>query len=125
MNALVAERDARVAELQDEMAREQENSRNVVAAYNRKISELEQEGREKAEWAMETERRLSAEIERISGDLVAAVSALQQAEQNLEERTAWALQLDKERSAAAEQLAMVRVSRWVRLGRKVGLGPAL
>jgi DNA repair exonuclease SbcCD ATPase subunit len=125
LNTLLAERDSRIVELQQEIEREHENSRGVVAAYNRKIAELEQESREKSEWAVETERRLSAEIERVSGDLASAVAALQQSEQTLQERTAWALQLDRERAAAAEQLAMVRLSRWIRLGRKVGLGPAL
>jgi SAM-dependent methyltransferase len=118
LNTRIGERDARIVELQDELAREQENARRVIAG-------LEQDNREKTEWALETERRLSAEIERLKADLVQAVAALQRTERDLEERTEWALRLDKEKTLAEEQLSMVRMSRWVRLGRKVGLGPAL
>jgi hypothetical protein len=41
------------------------------------------------------------------------------------ERTAWAQRLDQERRLLEEQLTLVRASRWIKLGRKVGLGPAL
>ena len=125
LNTLLAERDARISQLQEEIGRDHENARNVVEGYNRKIAELEQEGREKAQWAIDTDLRLSAEIERISGELTAAMAALEGAEKELEARTAWALRLDREKAAAEEQLAMVRLSRWVKLGRKVGLGPAV
>ena len=125
LNALLAERDARVLELQEELQRENENARNVVAGYNRKIAELEQEGREKEQWALDTDQRLSAEIERLTADLVAVVASSEQLQRDLEERTAWAQRLDREKAVVEEQLAMVRLSRWVKLGRKVGLGPAV
>ncbi|MBS1854100.1 MAG: methyltransferase domain-containing protein [Acidobacteria bacterium] len=125
LNALVAERDARILELQRELARDQENARGVVEGFNRKIAALEQENREKTQWALDTEKRLTAEIARLSEELVQAVAAIGRAEKELEERTAWALRLDREKGELEQQLAMVRLSRWVRLGRKVGLGPAL
>jgi ubiquinone biosynthesis O-methyltransferase len=125
LNAHVRERDARVLELQDELARDQEHARTVVAGYNAKVASLEQENREKTQWAMETDQRLSAEIQRISDELVQAVAGLEQAGKDLDERTAWALRLDKEKRVLEEQLGMVRMSRWVKLGRKVGLGPAV
>jgi ubiquinone biosynthesis O-methyltransferase len=125
LNALLAERDARIVGLQEEIEHDHQNSRNVVEGYNRKIAELEKEGREKEQWAVDTDKRLSAEIERLTADLTAAVAALERVEKDLEERTAWAIRLDREKTAAEDQLAMVRLSRWVKLGRKVGLGPAL
>jgi SAM-dependent methyltransferase len=125
LNALLAERDSRIVELQAEIERDHENARRVVEGYNRKIADLEEEGRQKAQWAIDTDQRLTAEIQRISDDLVKAVAALEQSEKDLAERTAWALQLDREKAAIEEQLAMVRLSRWVKLGRKVGLGPAV
>jgi SAM-dependent methyltransferase len=125
LNTRLGERDARIGELQDELARDQENARQVVAGYNAKIAALEQENREKTQWAIDTDQRLTAEIQRLTGDLKNATAALQSAERDLEERTAWAMRLDKEKRQAEEQLAMVRMSRWVKLGRKVGLGPAL
>src|SRR5262249_6209534 len=125
LNLRVSERDARIGELQSELSRDQENAVRVAQGYNAKIASLEQENREKADWALETERRLSAEIQRISGEFTQALAALENTGRELEERTAWALRLDKEKHQAEEQLAMVRMSRWVKLGRKVGLGPAL
>ena len=65
-------------------------------------------------------------------ELARAVDVLHNAEKELEERTAWALRLDEEkrqleeaRRGLEQQLAMVRASRWVKLGRRFGLGPEL
>jgi len=118
LNREIAENRARIAELQEELAREQENAR-------RKIAELEQDIREKTQWARDVEAALTAEIRKQTADLVAAVEALHRTEKELEDRTGWALKLQKEGEALAQQLTLVRASRWVRLGRRVGLGPAL
>ena len=125
LNALLAERDARIVELQAEIERDHENARNVVAGYNKKIAELEQEGREKAQWAMDTDARLSAEIASLTEELARAQAAIEQGERDLEERTVWAQRLDREKQDLEQQLAMVRISRWVKLGRRVGLGPVV
>jgi ubiquinone biosynthesis O-methyltransferase len=122
LNAAVSERGARIAALQEELARDQENARAVVAGYNAKIAALEQEGREQTQWALDIEARLTAEIRKISNELT---TALEHTEKELQERTAWALRLDEEKRQLEDQLNMVRASRWIRLGRKVGLGPAL
>jgi SAM-dependent methyltransferase len=105
------ERNARVVDLQHELARTQEG-------YAAKVRELEQENREAAQWAIDIETRLTAEIRKQS-------EALHAVEEQLEERTAWALRLKEEGQKMEEQLAMFRASRWVRLGRKMGFGPAL
>ena len=42
LNAHVRERDARVLELQDELARDQEHARTVVAGYNAKVAALDE-----------------------------------------------------------------------------------
>jgi SAM-dependent methyltransferase len=125
LNALLAERDARIVELQAEIERDHENARNVVAGYNKKIADLEQEGREKAQWAMDTDTRLSAEIAGLTEELARAQAAIEQGERDLEERTVWAQRLDREKQDLEQQLAMVRISRWIKLGRRVGLGPVV
>jgi SAM-dependent methyltransferase len=125
LNSLLTARGARIDELQEELARDQENARRVVADYNVKIAALEQEGREKAQWAIDTETRLTGEIRQIADALNTANASLEQTEKDLHERTAWALRLDEEKRQLEDQLNMVRASRWIRLGRKVGLGPAL
>jgi SAM-dependent methyltransferase len=125
LNQDLAARGARIAELQEELARDQENARQMAARYNAKIAELEQEGREKAQWAIDTETCLTAEIAKISAALTQSVAAHEQTERELQERTAWAQRLDAEKAQLEEQLTMVRASRWIKLGRKVGMGPAL
>jgi SAM-dependent methyltransferase len=125
LNAGLAERGARIEELQEELAREQENARRVVAAYNAKIAALEQDNREKTRWALDTEARLTAEIHKIATALSQTAATLEQTEMDLQERSAWALRLEEEKRQLEDQLNMVRASRWVRLGRKAGLGPAL
>jgi hypothetical protein len=86
---------------------------------------LEADIRTKAQWARDVETALKAEVEKQTAELVKAVDALHRTEKELEERTSWALGLKEEASAMAQQLAEIRASRWVRLGRKVGLGPVL
>ena len=125
LNAAVSERGARIDALQEELARDQENARSVVAGYNAKVAALEQEGREKAQWALDVEVRLTGEIGKIADALAAEGATLEQTEKDLQERTAWALRLEEEKRQLEDQVNMARASRWIRLGRKVGLGPAL
>ncbi|HTP33101.1 MAG TPA: methyltransferase domain-containing protein [Candidatus Acidoferrales bacterium] len=125
LNAELAERRARIKELQDELIREQENARRVAEGFNAKIAALEQENSEKTQWAIATETRLTAEVRQQTEELVRAVAALEQTGKELEARTEWAQRLDEEKRRLEDQLTLVRASRWVRLGRKVGVGPAL
>jgi len=125
LNAALAARGARIDELQEELARDQENARTVVAAYNAKIAALEQEGHERAQWALDIEAHLTAEIRKIAEALTQTGATLEQTERDLQERTAWAHRLEEEKRQLEDLLHMVRASRWVKLGRKVGLGPAL
>ena len=125
LNATLAARGARIGELQQELSRDQENARQVVAGYNAKIAALEEEDREKTRWALDTEARLTAEIHKISAALAQTAATLEQTEKDLQERSAWALRLEEEKRRLEDLLTMVRASRWVKFGRKVGLGPAL
>ena len=125
LNADLAERRARVVEMQTELAQEQERAREVSAGYEAKVNELEADIRTKIKWALDVETALTIEIKKQTADLVKAVEALHHTEEELEKRTEWALRLEKEAGELAHQLALVRESRWVKLGRKVGLGPTL
>jgi queuine/archaeosine tRNA-ribosyltransferase len=72
---------------------------------------------------MDTDARLSAEIAGLIEELARAQATIEQGERDLEERTVWAQRLDREKQELEQQLALVRISRWIKLGRKVGLGP--
>lgn len=123
LNTELEERRARVTELQEELSQTHANARKMAEGYAAKVAALEQENREKTRWAQDTEARLTAEVKRAEKELELAVEALHKTEKDLEERTAWALRLEDEGRRLEEQLALFRASRWVRLGRKVGLGP--
>ena len=96
----------------------------MVAGYNAKIAALEQEGREKTQVGASIPKPASPpKSSRSPKQLADAVAALEQTEEDLQERTAWALRLEEEKRQLEDQLNMVRASRWIKLGRKVGLGP--
>jgi hypothetical protein len=115
----------RIVDLQEEFKAEQAAGRETAAAYERKLAELDEENRKRTEWALETERRLTAEIHERSVELARCVELLHAAEATVEERTAWAQRLDQELEEVRGQLGLVRASRWVRMGRLLGLGPDL
>ena len=121
----IEQRGARIVELQDEMAREQQLAMKMAADYNAKVLELEEDIRAKIQWALDVEKALTADIQKQTAHLAAAVDALHRTEKELEERTAWAFGLQKDANGLSQQLALVRASRWMKLGRKVGLGPVL
>jgi len=122
----------RVADLQKELAAQQEAGRRMAEGYEAKVRELEWEHQRQVQWAQETERRLTSELEARTNELAArcqevaeAVRLLDAAEATVEERTRWAQRLEGELKQAEALLSMVRASRWVKLGRAIGLGPVL
>jgi SAM-dependent methyltransferase len=119
LNREIEERRARVTTLQSELAEQEESARRMAEGYAAKVAELEEDIRGTVGWATDLEARLTA-----------AMDAVRHSEKELEERTAWALRLDEEKRQLEEtrqhleqQLAMVRASRWVKLGRRFRLGP--
>ena len=113
----LVERRARIVELQEELAR-------VTAGYSAKVKELEQDVQERTRWALDLDTQLKEGVE-----------ALHRTEQDLETRTAWAHQLEEQTRRLQkladqtlhlqQQLEYYRRSGWVKLGRKIGLGPDL
>jgi SAM-dependent methyltransferase len=103
---------ARIQELQEELATAQ-------AAAQAKIVELDRENRTKSEWA----RQLNAQLDGKLQELARCVEYLHQAEKTVDERTRWAQGLNAEVEQLRRKLALLESSRWVRLGRRVGLGP--
>jgi SAM-dependent methyltransferase len=89
------------------------------------IEDLNRENRAKTEWALETERRLTTELAGRDAQLEAAVKRLDEAEATVVERTQWAQRLDERVRQLDALLARLRQSRWIKLGRRIGLGPQL
>jgi SAM-dependent methyltransferase len=119
------EAQERIVQLQQELKTEQATSAAVVAAYNRKVAELEDENQQKTAWAIATETRLTADLAARAEHLAATVRLLDAAEATVIERTEWAQSLDAQLAQARAQLEMIRQSRWLKLGRAFGLGPSV
>ncbi len=117
------QRGERIAELQGELAQEQATSAQVVAGYEAKVAELDETNRAKTEWALETERRLTQEINERSHELARCVALLDQAEKTVVERTVWAQSLERELADANARLSALRGTVLVKAGAKLKLVP--
>ena len=93
----------------------------MVQVYEAKIAELEEENRAKTQWAVKLDSELAGKMR----ELAECIEYLHQTEKTVEERTRWAQGLQAEVERLRGQLALLEASRWVRLGRSVGLGPEL
>jgi len=121
-----------IAAVQDDLAAEQAKARAMVQAYEAKITELEADNQAKTRWALESEAHLTQELERTlesldakCQELAECVALLDRAEATVAERTLWAQRAEAQREQLQQHLSAVRASRWVRMGRKIGLGPAI
>jgi SAM-dependent methyltransferase len=115
----------RVVQLQDELKSLEASADLMAKGYERQVAELAAENQAKTEWALQTEARLTADLAARADQLAATVRLLDTAEATVIERTEWAQRLDAELDGLRAQLAAVRESRWVKLGRSVGVGPRL
>jgi SAM-dependent methyltransferase len=113
----------RISQLQDELKTEQAAAAEVVANYERVVVGLQEENHRKTQWALDTEQRLSAQLAKKSDELVAAVRLLDAAETTVTERTLWAQGLQSQVNQLEQHIRIIRESRWLKLGRTVGLGP--
>jgi ubiquinone/menaquinone biosynthesis C-methylase UbiE len=113
----------RVSQVQDELRAAQARAVEVAAGYAQKVGELEEENRQKTAWAIDTERRLSADLAAKCDELAQTVGLLDRAEATVTERTLWAQRVQARLDQLEPQLQMIRESRWVKLGRTLGLGP--
>jgi ubiquinone/menaquinone biosynthesis C-methylase UbiE len=104
----------RIVELQNEAA-------DLAADYSAQFARMEHENQIKTEWA----RKASAELEAKCQELAHCVGLLDAAESSVRERTIWAQAAEARRADLAARLEMIRGSRWVKMGRTVGLGPDL
>jgi ubiquinone/menaquinone biosynthesis C-methylase UbiE len=104
----------RIVALQNETA-------ELTAGYRAQVARMEQEDLVKTQWA----RQAAADLQAKCQELAHCVALLDTAEATVRERTIWAQTAEAQRAELAAQLEMIRTSRWVKMGRTVGLGPDL
>lgn len=115
----------RIFQLQNDYHCEQEAALSMARSYEERLAELESSNEEKTRWALETERRLTADIEDERARHTSTLANLAAAEATIEERTRWALELNERIEQLEALLSMLRASRWIAMGRTLGLGPRL
>lgn len=114
LEQLLHSAQARIVELQDQNATQQAEATVIIEG-------LHAENRKNIEWARETGRKLDAK----SAELADTVKLLDQAETTVIERTQWAQRVGVELDAERARVEAIRQSRWMRLGKSVGMGPKL
>ncbi len=115
----------RIAQVQEELKIAQARAAEVAEAYARKVADLEEENRQKTAWAIETERRFSADLAAKCNELAETVQLLDRAEATVVERTQWAQTTQMQLDRLEAQLQTIRESRWHKAGRTFGLGPQI
>lgn len=113
----------RNAQLQDELQEQQTAAAAVVEGYEGKVASLEAELAERTERALVLQRQLESQLDAKVTELGACVELLHQAEATVEERTLWAQQLQATVQHLQDTLTTAQGSRWLRLGRTLGIGP--
>lgn len=112
---------AELESLRQVLINERKQAEALTSEYEARVIQLEADTHVKTEWALAT----AASLAEKSNDLVRCLELLQAAETTVEERTLWAQRTEKLLADLAAQLDLIRHSRWIRLGRKFGLGPSL
>ena len=125
LNRDLQESAAAIKDLQRGLEAEKAAGRTVAQGYEAKVRELEAENEEKTHWALDTESRLGNELAERGQELAQCVELLHQAEETVAARTAWAEKLQTQAYHLEKQVILMKQSRWVKLGRKFGLGPDL
>ncbi len=114
---VLQERELHIHRLEEQLREARHEHQKLLELYQQQAKDLEISN----QWA----DQLQAELDAKARELADCVELLDKAEQTVIERTEWAMKLDKHLSELKDQLALVAASRWMRLGRALGFGPAL
>lgn len=125
LDSELAQSRERVVQVQDELASAQEQALDTARAYEAKVAELEGELQSRGTAYEAQIRDLQQELLKTRDELGKCVALLDAAEARADERTRWALALQDQVQELETRLAAVQASRWIRLGRRIGVGPDL
>jgi SAM-dependent methyltransferase len=114
---------AAAIQIREELERHEENVRQIASGYEGKIAELEAENTSTAQAAAANIERLETALTASGKDLARCVDLLHESEKTVEERTRWAQDLQNRIDQLESTLAHLQESRWIKFGRKIGVGP--
>jgi 2-polyprenyl-3-methyl-5-hydroxy-6-metoxy-1,4-benzoquinol methylase len=124
--------DQELAGARDRIATLNAELEAMAEGYDARLRDVEHDLEERTQWAQRIQTEGTAALLAMKQDLEGrieelgkCVGMLESAEQTIVERTEWAQRLEAERQRLAELLNFARSSRWVKLGRAAGVGPAL
>jgi SAM-dependent methyltransferase len=118
LNGKLAEARQYIDKLQQELVTQ---ATEMAAGYEAQIADMETELRSRTDWAKRTE----AELAHQTAELGRSVEALHETEATLQERTRWAQELNEKNLQLEGKIQAAQLSRWLRLGRAIGVGPEL
>jgi SAM-dependent methyltransferase len=121
---LLREREHHIHSLQKELEETRGQRDAMMLAHAELTVHLEEQNR----WAAGLQGELEEHTRwalRLDQELNVARERLDQVHQDLQDRTAWALSLDARVQDFEARWNMLRESRWIKLGRKLGVGPQI
>ncbi len=130
---------AALHKLEGELADQHRRGAEVVAQYETRIQQLEEESASQLAWAKQLETdlldeadslkkhltKLDIELQSAGTSLSQYQAKLDEAEATVIERTHWAQREQALREELEARLSSAQASRWVKIGRVIGLGPKL
>ena len=117
MNRQLMDAGTRIDELQNEITAQQAEWKTVAEEYEAEIGRLDAERVAAIDWGRTNE----AELEKSQTGFTKCLELFREAEVTIEERTHWAQSLDAENAGLRAQLEAIRESKWIRLGRSIGM----
>ena len=107
----------------EELARHEAEATEMVNGYEAQIATLQAELVSAAAAFEANNNRLETSFSETRAELARCVDLLHESEKTVEERTIWAQNLQARIEQLESTLASLQQSRWLRLGRKIGVGP--
>lgn len=107
----------------DQLARHQANVTEIVSGYESQLASLQAEHASASAAAGANINRLESALTESRSELARCLDLLHESEKTVDERTLWARNLQARIEHLESTLASLQQSRWLRLGRKIGVGP--
>ncbi|MBE0659765.1 MAG: methyltransferase domain-containing protein [Bryobacteraceae bacterium] len=107
----------------EELARHQDNVTEIASGYESQLASLQAEHAAASAAAEANINRLESALTETRAELTRCVDLLHESEKTVEERTLWAQNLQARIEHLESTLASLQQSRWLRFGRKIGVGP--